>query len=807
MSESSTTQAQSVLLLDNNEADAQHLCALLQSVPLWQLDTTVHLSSEGILPTAGSHFDLLLVTDDYAALKLRQVIELAKFYQPQAHIVLLGTSMPGARSPQQFIDAGRAGVSYWLQKDNISLTTLKSLLQQVLNRGEQKAPLAQPAPGAIPAPVSSAANVDAEAAAENNSSVERVDTLIDAISVGIIIFAVADDGFVYRRMNRTAAESTQLEPQQLIGKRLANDAINLENFDLFNALRHVCADATAQTHRIMNLGDDASISWREIGIRPLQGGELLVEIQDITERIHLAAERRYSEKIWWHIAKSLPDLCVTLDENGRVNRVISGQWQQFNIASDTLPGQPISEFLAQDERGHCSQTIQKALNTGKTQTAVYALDSAEIQVRLHVKVALLHVEVDAPRQVIWLARDISEGYSEPQHVTDTANITPQLLAETLQHAPFMAAISNADGRYEHVNAAVTRHLQQPAEAIVGRADTELFAGEVALTLQRLDQKLLAEGVAQQCEIALTTEGEEQLFRIIKIPLSGMSSATQNIFTLALPVSTLTASTLTTRPEAAENNQPLQQVAVQQESIDELVGDIARDFNDVLVNLTEHTRVALDDSGGEPTSEITNYLHAVMNSSQRARDLVVHMMALQTSDQKTAKPGTADLTLLMNGIVELLRNTIGQHLQITSDLQQALQVEEIDSLRMQNAFIQLFRVAQQCFDASGHLSVCMRTLTQQDHECAYCYGKVRGDFIVISMHNSMRTNADAIDDFDAELPQDETLLVQIKRIHELLKPYSGHIVLRGRAEEEQSWYVFLATAADKEHALKLCPQQD
>ncbi len=802
MPESLKTQAPSILLLDNSQADAQHVREVLQSLPRWQPNITLHLSGEGILPSASSQFDLLLVTDDYADFKLSQIIKVAKFYQPAAHIVLLGTTPPGARSPQEFIDAGRAGVSYWLQKDNVSITTLNTMLQQLLNGSNHQPPVARPTPAAKRAPGSPTTDAATLAAADSDSSVDQVEAIVDDLSVGIIVFSVAGDDFVCRRINAAAATSTRVKPQDLLGKRLTNDAAKFENFDLLSALQQVSTDAKAQTHRVMSLRDDASASWREIVIRPLQGGGLLVEIHDITERVQHAAERRYKEKIWWHIAKSLPDLCVIVDENDTVNQVISGEWQQLNIDSTALPGQQITAMLAPDEREQCHQSIQKALNTGKTQTAVYALDGAEDQSRLHVKIALLHAEVNAPRQVIWLARDLNDNHSEPHLAADTTRNPTQVLAEILQRAPFMAAISNAEGRYEHVNSAVVQQLRQPAEAIIGKADAELFADKEALTLQRLDKKLQLEGVAQQCEIALTIAGEVQNFRIFKMPIAGVNSATQNIFTLALPLAPHPA-----KAEAGTRDESQQQVAVQPESIDELVSDIARDFNDVLVNLTEHSRVVFDDSKGAPASEITSYLHAVMNSSQRARDLITQMMAFQASDADSAKPGSVDLALFMSGIVDLLRNTIGQHLQITSDLQQHLRVQEIESLRMQNALIQLFRVAQQNFDASGHLSVCMRTLTQQDHECAYCYGKVRGDFVVISMHNNRRTNADAMDDFNAELPQDEALLVQIKRIHELLKPYSGHIVLRGQAEQEQGWYVFLAAEADKQHALKICPLEE
>ena len=210
MPESKLTATRSVLLLENSLVAATQLRELLSALPGWHLDTTVHLSDAGIFPTSSDLHDLVLVADDYAHLNLSQIIEVAKCYQPHAHIVVLGTTLADARSPQQFVAAGRAGVNYWLQKDNISLVTLNSMLQQLFNDGDQPARLVNPATEAKPAPASPAAGVNL--ATEHNAGLAtQADSILAEIPVGIIIFGVADDDFIYRRINRAAAESTQLK--------------------------------------------------------------------------------------------------------------------------------------------------------------------------------------------------------------------------------------------------------------------------------------------------------------------------------------------------------------------------------------------------------------------------------------------------------------------------------------------------------------------------------------------------------------------------------------------------------------------
>ncbi len=891
MPESLLTQVRSVLILDNNKSDAVQLREMLNTLPLWELDTTVHHSGEGIFPTTRRAFDLLLVTDDYGNSELGQIIEIATFYQPHTHIVLLSTAQQGAHSPQEFIDAAHAGVSYCLVKENLSPDTLLDMLQEIFHSrastlGQTVAPpsgatekdvhwildlrkgtiefdsAAQHALGFSPdtAPTTVqqwqatihpgdldplmrglnaciAGQADcavrpyrvrhvsgqwllAEAPsllAERNkkgrtlrivgrfrspdavssgpssedgvaaASGEPLDSIVDEISLGVIKFARVDGDFVYKSINRTAADSEQLNPRKVIGQRLTTHTISFENFSLGNALRQVNTDGARQTQRVMRLNDDATASWREIAIQRLPSGELLVEIRDISERVEHDAKRRHDERIWWHIVNSLPDMCVLLDENGNVVRVISGEWQLPNIDSAALARRPITDILLADERDRCQKNVQKALNTGKTQTATYTVDSVENELRIQVKIALLRTEVNAPRQVIWMAREMTE----PRIEVDTLINDQELFSEMLQRAPLLIAITDMEGRYERVNPYFAQLLQQPSDAIVGKTDAQLFNEKVALQLQNLDQKLLTEGVAQECDIALTSDSGEQNFRVVKIPLHGMSMLTQNIFTLAIPLA---------GPAVAQVEQPKLE---QRQPIDELVGDVARDFRDVLVNLTEHTQMALSESEGEPTSEISTYLRAVMNSSERARDLVLQMLNYQDADSTETTSGATDLTLFMTGIVDLLRDTVGQHLQISSDLQPNLRVQELDSLCLQNAIIQLFRATQSGFDSSGHLSVCLRVLTQEDHTCAYCYAKISGQFVAISMHNSMQTNADAVHDVSADLPQDETLLSQIKRIHELLKPYSGHIMWRGEAGREESWCLFLAVDPDAKHALKIC----
>lgn len=788
MPQSLSTHTLSVLLLDNNKSDALTLQQTLKSLSQWQLDVSIHLSAEGIFPTTTRRFDLLLVTANYAHSTLPQIVEIAKYYQPHSQIVLLIAAPERAASPQELIDAGRAGVGLCLPKDNLSAGELQRMLQSLfLEAGMPAHAAADPAP------------------ATGGSALQPpdgfADDVFDELSLGIIRFSASGDDFVYRSINRAAAESEQLNPQEILGRRLSGHAPGYENFNLASALRQVRAGAAPQTHRVLSLREGATASWRDLTIKQLRNGDLLVEIRSATDRAQRAADRRHSAQLWRHIARSLPDMCALLDESGKVAKVIAGDWQHLEIDRNTLTGQPIANLLLAEERDKCSLAIQKALNTGKTQSAFFAVSGHDNQFRIQVKISLLRADVDAPRQVVWVAREVSEHHIETNAIINDR----EFFNELLQRVPFVTAISSVEGRYEYANPAFAELLRRDSDTIVGKNDADLFPAKAALELQQLDNKVIAEGLAWQADIALTDHTNGAYFRVVKVPLYGMSMLTQHIFTFAMPMESATPAREATLAAGESQRQPMP--ASPPEAIDDLVSDIARDFNDVLVNLTEHTRMVFSASTEQPESEVTTYLRAVMKSSQRVRDLVGQMMAYEHAGKRQIAHSPVDLSLFTNGIIDLLGNTIGQQLRITRDVQQNVWVTAIDSLRMQNALIQLFRAAEKSFTASGQMLVRMQLLPELNHACAYCYGNVRGDFVAISLHSGERSEIGSMDDLNADIPADEALLSQIKRVHELIVPYSGHILFRGQPGAEENWYLVLATDPDAERSLKICQLDD
>ncbi|MFH2093770.1 MAG: PAS domain S-box protein, partial [Pseudomonadota bacterium] len=137
----------------------------------------------------------------------------------------------------------------------------------------------------------------------------------------------------------------------------------------------------------------------------------------------------------------------------------------------------------------------------------------------------------------------------------------------------------------------------------------------------------------------------------------------------------------TRHKRLENQ--LQQ-AQKMEAIGTLAGGIAHDFNNILNIIIGHTELALlDDTIQQGTRQ---YLHRVMDASQRASDLVHQILTF--SRQKGIEPKPLQVSLLIKETVKMLRASLPSTIDIRSLIKDSDSLIMADSTQIHQVLMNL-----------------------------------------------------------------------------------------------------------------------
>jgi PAS domain S-box-containing protein len=108
-----------------------------------------------------------------------------------------------------------------------------------------------------------------------------------------------------------------------------------------------------------------------------------------------------------------------------------------------------------------------------------------------------------------------------------------LLQGILDHSPVGITVKDLDGRVVLVNRVVPERLRVSPDEIIGKTAADLFAPDIAHSIQHDDERILAEGVIAAHERTLTLGDEERSYLIMGFPIydaSGSMYALGNITT-------------------------------------------------------------------------------------------------------------------------------------------------------------------------------------------------------------------------------------------------------------------------------------
>ncbi|SEE21059.1 ATP-binding protein [Bradyrhizobium erythrophlei] len=229
-------------------------------------------------------------------------------------------------------------------------------------------------------------------------------------------------------------------------------------------------------------------------------------------------------------------------------------------------------------------------------------------------------------------------------------------------------------------------------------------------------------------------------------------------------------------EAEVNESKIRQ-AQKMEAVGQLTGGIAHDFNNILTVITGTIDILAE--AVAHNRQLTEITSLIRDAAERGASLTRHLLAF--ARKQPLQPSDVDVNALMVNTIELLRPTIGDHVDIdfrpAPDLPRAL----VDSNQLVTAIINLALNARDAMPKGGRLRIETRTAELKPSDVRGHDGLAAGHYVAIALIDNGQGIAEAdlakvFEPFFTTKDVGKGTGLGLSMVYGFVKQSNGHIAL-------------------------------
>ncbi|WP_316394111.1 ATP-binding protein [Bradyrhizobium sp. 33ap4] len=247
-------------------------------------------------------------------------------------------------------------------------------------------------------------------------------------------------------------------------------------------------------------------------------------------------------------------------------------------------------------------------------------------------------------------------------------------------------------------------------------------------------------------------------------------------------------------EAEANESKIRQ-AQKMEAVGQLTGGIAHDFNNILTVITGTIDILAE--AVTHNRQLTEITALIRDAAERGASLTRHLLAF--ARKQPLQPSDVDVNALMVDTIELLRPTIGDHVDIdfrsAPDLPRAL----VDGNQLVTAIINLALNARDAMPKGGRLMIETRTAELKPSDVSGHDGLAAGDYVAIALTDNGRGIAEAdlakvFEPFFTTKDVGKGTGLGLSMVYGFVKQSNGHVVLDSEVGRGTRVMLYLPRAA-------------
>ena len=172
-------------------------------------------------------------------------------------------------------------------------------------------------------------------------------------------------------------------------------------------------------------------------------------------------------------------------------------------------------------------------------------------------------------------------------------------------------------------------------------------------------------------------------------------------------------------------------AQKMESVGQLAGGVAHDFNNMLSVIIGNTEMAL--TTGEASGPLNKLLHDILHAATRSASLTRQLLAF--ARKQTITPKVLDLNETVEGILKMLRRLIGEDIDLVWIPGKAVWPVKIDPTQIDQILANLCVNARDAIKGVGKVTIETGVAVFDMEYCDYHEGAIPGDYALLTVSDN------------------------------------------------------------------------
>ena len=454
---------------------------------------------------------------------------------------------------------------------------------------------------------------------------------------------------------------------------------------------------------------------RTIG-NPVKKGNKVVKvrgsIQDITELKKAEEGLRSSEERFRELAELLPQTVFEMDLQGRltfVNRIAYKMLGYTN--ADFERGMNALDMVIPEQRNVARAHIERSLAEGLLKAEYIALrkDGTSFPVIVHTDRIQREGKIFGLRGIVV---DIAEQ--------KLAEIELRKLSLAVEQSPVSVMITDLDGNIEYVNPKFAEVTGYTLEEVRGKNPRFLKSGETPAEEYRKLWETITSGGEWRGEFQNRKKDGSHYWE--RASISSIRDSTGSITHFFAVKEDITS-------QKALEDQLLQ--AQKMESIGQLAGGVAHDFNNMLSVIIGNADLALMKE--DKSSPQAKSLQEILAAAQRSASLTSQLLAF--ARKQTVSPRVLDLNDTIANMLKMLRRLIGEDIELIWKPGPDLWPVKVDPAQIDQVLANLAVNARDAIAGVGKLSIETENVVVDQAYAQTRMGFIPGEYVMLAVSDT------------------------------------------------------------------------
>lgn len=340
-----------------------------------------------------------------------------------------------------------------------------------------------------------------------------------------------------------------------------------------------------------------------------------------------------------------------------------------------------------------------------------------------------------------------------------------------------------DGRHIEVLTSQQHPFHNSVVTFKGKLLGEVYPSEQAAFFLDIIRKALTTRQIQIAEYELQGANVRHCFESRTAPIELPAAVKPAVIVVARDI---------TQRKAAEEQ--LRQ-AQKMEALGQLTGGIAHDFNNLLAIILGNLELLDEQLFNDPSSQ--DLVHRAFSAVQRGATLIRRLLAF--SRQQPLQAQSTDLNKLIADMIDLLRLTLGETIQVQATLARDLWPVRVDATQLENAVLNLAVNARDAMPQGGRFSIATANLAfEEDYYIAPSPSVHPGQYVLLAVNDTGTGMAPeviehAFEPFFTTKRVGKGSGLGLSMVYGLVKQSGGHVVIDSEIGKGTTIKIYLPRA--------------